>query len=68
MDWKQLLSARRIGLATSDPVVEPEERFESRSPYLKDYDRIVYSSAFRRLQDKTQVYSFPTSDYVRKLA
>jgi dGTPase len=36
-----------------------------RSPFLKDWDRIVFSSAFRRLQDKTQVHSLPKSDYVR---
>lgn len=32
---------------------------------MRDFDRIVYSSAFRRLQDTTQVYPFPESDYVR---
>jgi dGTPase len=36
-----------------------------RSEYLKDWDRIVYSSAFRRLQDKTQVFPLAESDYVR---
>lgn len=32
---------------------------------MRDFDRVVYSSAFRRLQDTTQVYPFPESDYVR---
>ena len=38
---------------------------ESRSEFQKDYDRIIFSSAFRRLQNKTQVLPFPKSDYVR---
>ncbi len=36
-----------------------------RSEFQKDYDRIIFSSAFRRLQNKTQVLPFPASDYVR---
>ncbi len=36
-----------------------------RSVFQMDYDRIVFSSAFRRLQNKTQVLPFPHSDYVR---
>ncbi len=36
-----------------------------RSVFQMDYDRIVFSSAFRRLQNKTQVLPFPKSDYVR---
>jgi len=38
---------------------------DSRSVFQKDYDRIIFSSAFRRLQNKTQVLPFPESDYVR---
>ncbi len=38
---------------------------DNRSEFQKDYDRIVFSSAFRRLQNKTQVLPFPKSDYVR---
>src|SRR3546814_7864360 len=36
-----------------------------RNPFQKDWDRVVFCSAFRRLQDKTQVHSLPESDYVR---
>ncbi len=36
-----------------------------RSEFQKDFDRIIFSSAFRRLQNKTQVLPFPKSDYVR---
>jgi hypothetical protein len=48
----------------TDPNAHPEE--PQRNPFQRDYDRIVFSSAFRRLQNKTQVHPFPTSDYVRR--
>lgn len=59
MDWYKLLSSKRYGQPNNDPVSA------SRSPFHKDQDRIVFSSAFRRLQDKTQVHSMTESDYVR---
>ena len=59
MDWRKLLSARRLGHKGAEPVSP------ARSPFQKDWDRVVFSSAFRRLQDKTQVHSLPESDYVR---
>jgi dGTPase len=42
------------------PVADPQ-----RSPFIVDSDRIVFSSAFRRLQDKTQVFPLADNDYVR---
>jgi len=59
MDWYKLLSSQRYGQENNEPVSA------SRSPFHKDQDRIVFSSAFRRLQDKTQVHSMTESDYVR---
>ena len=38
---------------------------EGRSPFQQDADRIVFSSAFRRLQNKTQVHPLPHTDFVR---
>src|SRR3546814_14374973 len=38
---------------------------DCRSPVQQDADRIVFSSAFRRMQDKTQVHPQLQSDYVR---
>lgn len=63
MDWLKLMSRKRFRGATDDPVEDkvPEER----TPFVKDADRIIYSAAFRRLQDKTQVYPFPETDYTR---
>jgi dGTPase len=57
MHWQQLLSAERLGRG--------KEASDARSHFQRDYDRIVFSSAFRRLQDKTQVFPLAESDYVR---
>jgi dGTPase len=59
MDWRKLLSPQRFGHAEAEPGAA------ARSAFQKDWDRVVFSSAFRRLQDKTQVHSLPESDYVR---
>src|SRR5258708_22920746 len=57
--WMTLLSDQRL-YGQSFPASE-----NSRSEYQRDYDRIVFSSAFRRLQDKTQVFPLSQSDYTR---
>lgn len=59
MEWKTLLSPQRIGSAKPG-VISP-----GRSPFQRDFDRIVFSSSFRRLQDKTQVFPLAKTDYVR---
>jgi len=59
MHWEKLLSPARLGKR------DPESLQPQRSPFQRDYDRIVFSSAFRRLQDKTQVFPLAESDYVR---
>lgn len=60
MDWNKLLSATRLGRAAGPDAVPPP-----RTEFTRDYDRIIFSSAFRRLQDKTQVFPLAKSDYVR---
>lgn len=59
MTWEKLLTPRRLGKE------ENEDLSINRTPFQRDYDRIVFSSAFRRLKDKTQVFSLPKSDYIR---
>jgi dGTPase len=59
MDWEKLLSTQRLGKD------KPDKISLERSPFQQDFDRISFSSAFRRLQDKTQVFPLAESDYVR---
>lgn len=61
MDWQQLLSARRLG--SSRPGRSAGDR--NRTEFQVDFDRIVFSSAFRRLQDKTQVFPLSSTGNVR---
>ncbi len=59
MNWKDLLSSKRLGKNEAD-IISP-----GRSPFQQDFDRIAFSSAFRRLQDKAQVFPLAENDYVR---
>ena len=59
MEWPKLLSHRRLHES------KPREYDPSRPPWQIDFDRLIFSSAFRRLQDKTQVHPLSASDYVR---
>lgn len=61
MEWDKLLSIKRLGKRDAPK----GNGHEPRTEFTRDYDRIVFSSAFRRLQDKTQVFPLAKSDYVR---
>ena len=61
MNWEQLLSDARWG-SSHQSTAAPQKH---RSNYDRDYGRILFSSAFRRLQDKTQVFPLGRNDYVR---
>jgi len=56
--WEKLLSADRLGAGKAPGTPE-------RTAFQQDYDRIVFTSAFRRMKDKTQVFPLSKSDYVR---
>ena len=58
MDWNQLISGKRFGLE------EYHERKHERTYFQRDYDRLIFSSPFRRLQNKTQVFPLPGSIFV----
>lgn len=59
MNWNTLFSEARIGDKNPE-----RETTADRTNFERDFDRVVFSSAFRRLQDKTQVIPLPESDFV----
>ncbi|MFV9551607.1 dGTP triphosphohydrolase [Algibacter sp. PT7-4] len=61
MNWEQLLSLKRYG-DTNKRI--RKEQDETRLGFEVDYDRIIFSSAFRSLQDKTQVIPLSETDFV----
>ena len=58
--WDKLIADCRLGL--EDRIFQNED--DIRSIFQRDYDRIIFSSPFRRLQDKTQVFPLPGSIFV----
>lgn len=61
MHWEQLLSLRKHG--DKGKRLRTEEH-EARLGFEVDYDRIIFSAAFRSLQDKTQVIPLSKTDFV----
>ena len=60
MEWSQLLKSNRLGC----PKEDHQDINPCRSESERDFDRIVFSSAFRRLSGKTQVFPFPNTDLI----
>ena len=61
MNWEQLLSLKRFGDLQKRPRAEQDE---TRLGFEVDFDRIIFSEAFRSLQDKTQVIPLSETDFV----
>lgn len=59
MNWQQLISNKRLGQENRHT-----ERRDDRSEFKRDYDRLIFSAPFRRLQNKTQVFPLPGSIFV----
>lgn len=59
MNWEKLISDKRLGLEHYH-----DTKGGVRSDFERDYDRLVFSSPFRRLQNKTQVFPLPGSIFV----
>jgi dGTPase len=61
MNWQTLYTFKRFG---AEHQYEREQQDPLRNPYQRDYDRLIFSSQFRRLQNKTQVFPLPGAVFV----
>jgi dGTPase len=61
MQWQQLLIDKRLGKDEA----EKRNLNLDRTSFQQDYDRLVFSSHFRCLKDKTQVFPLAKNDYIR---
>ncbi|MBQ0033832.1 MAG: deoxyguanosinetriphosphate triphosphohydrolase [Bacteroidales bacterium] len=59
MKWTQLITTKRLGLEQYHT-----DKVDIRSEFERDYDRLIFSAPFRRLQNKTQVFPLPGSIFV----
>lgn len=59
MKWQSLISNKRLGQE-----IKHAERHDDRSEFKRDYDRLIFSAPFRRMQNKTQVFPLPGSIFV----
>jgi dGTPase len=60
MDWNNLLSTKRLGSSNQ----KLSAAHEDRTQFQRDYDRLIFSSPFRRMQNKTQVFPLPEHIFV----
>ena len=59
MQWQRLISDVRLGQEGREPM-----RRDARTEFKRDYDRLIFSAPFRRMQNKTQVFPLPGSIFV----
>lgn len=59
MDWNKLITTKRFGLEDFH-----DAKKQDRTEFQRDFDRLIFSAPFRRLQNKTQVFPLPGSIFV----
>jgi len=63
--WNKLLSSKRYKIKNGKIEIKKEKALNHyRTPFHKDYDRIIFSNAFRRLSKKTQVHPLAKNDHI----
>lgn len=60
MDWNKLITTQRLGMEDNLTSASKEDRTQ----FQRDYDRLIFSSPFRRMQNKTQVFPLPEHIFV----
>lgn len=63
MDWKKYLSSVRMRKSSSN-IDQRKEHNDYRTDIESDFGRVIFSSACRRLHDKTQVFPLTTDDNI----
>ena len=64
MNWDQLISNRRFGASLPEKSGALGGGMEMRTEFDRDYDRLIFSAPFRRLQNKAQIFPLPKSIFV----
>lgn len=59
MQWSQLITTKRLGLEQLY-----NSHYDIRTEFQRDFDRLIFSPVFRRLQNKTQVFPLPGNIFV----
>ncbi len=64
MNWDQLISNRRFGAPEPKRTGALGGGMEMRTEFDRDYDRLIFSAPFRRLQNKAQIFPLPKNIFV----
>lgn len=65
LSWDKLLSDKTLKQRTTAEGQKDRDKYDGRSPFDSDFDRIIFSYPFRRLQDKAQLFPLESNDFVR---
>lgn len=65
LSWEKLLSSETLVQRTTAEGQKGRDNYDGRTAFDSDYDRIIFSYPFRRLQDKAQLFPLESNDFVR---